>query len=291
MANTKLIVNLARGSAVCAGTIADRPLPRMKGLMGRPALPAGEGLLLRPAGSIHTAFMRFPIDAVFLDRPLRVVGIAEHVRPWRIAGRRRARAVLELSAGESARLGMQIGDQLALGERSGASALSADGAHASGHDGHPSEHDAHSSETEVAKSNGRPHSAVPEPLSVLVISHDHRFRTMSTFLLSRRGCLVTRTADVNRAAALADRQQVDVIVLDASECAVVVAQAKTDMSRLTRPVGLVVVKEEASGDLEVVAEKASGDLDTGPVVAKWGPLDDLLAAIERAKVDRRRPRP
>ena len=95
----------------------------------------------------------------------------------------------------------------------------------------------------------------------------------------------------NRAAALADRQQVDVIVLDASECPVVVAQAKTDMSRLTRPVGLVVVKEEASGDLEVVAEKASGDLDTGPVVAKWGPLDDLLAAIERAKVDRRRPRP
>ncbi len=91
----------------------------MKGLKGRRSLPAGEGLLLRPASSIHTAFMRFPIDVVFLDRRLRVVGIAEHVRPWRIAGRRGARAVLELSAGESARLDMQIGDQLALRERSG----------------------------------------------------------------------------------------------------------------------------------------------------------------------------
>ncbi len=125
---------------------------------------------------------------------------------------------------------------------------------------------------------------------MLVISHDHRFRTMSTFLLSRRGCVVTRSADVNRAAALADRQQVDVIVLDASECAVVVTQAKTDIRRLARPVGLVVVEEDASGYLKVVAGKASSDLDAGPVVAKWGPLEDLLAAIERAKVDQRKRR-
>jgi uncharacterized membrane protein (UPF0127 family) len=116
--NTKLIVNLTRDNGVCAAEIADRPLSRMRGLLGRRSLPTGKGLLLRPAGSIHTAFMRFPIDVLFLDRRLRVLGVAERVPPWRIAGRRGARAVLELPAGESARLGVEIGDQLALRERS-----------------------------------------------------------------------------------------------------------------------------------------------------------------------------
>jgi uncharacterized membrane protein (UPF0127 family)/CheY-like chemotaxis protein len=272
--NTKLIVNLTRDSAVCEGAIADRPLTRMRGLLGRPALPAGEGLLLRPAGSIHTAFMRFSIDALFLDRRLRVLAIAEEVRPWRIAGRRGARAVLELAAGESARLGVEIGDQLALRERSSAS------------DSFP--HEVTSVEPALARSNGRAHGAVEEPLSVLVISHDHRFRTMSAFLLRRRGCVVTRTADVNRAAELVDRDRVDVIVLDASECPVVVSQATTDIGRLTCPVGLVIVAEEATGDRVVTAERASGDFNGRPVLAKWGPLEELLNAIERAKADRRR---
>ena len=73
----------------------------MRGLLGRRTLPADEGILLRPAGSIHTAFMRFPIDAVFLDRELVVVGIAPELPPWRAAGRKGAHAVLELASGES----------------------------------------------------------------------------------------------------------------------------------------------------------------------------------------------
>ena len=60
--------------------VADRPWPRMRGLLGRASLPAGEGLLLRPAGSVHTFFMRFPIDVVFLDRELEVVGVAAELR-------------------------------------------------------------------------------------------------------------------------------------------------------------------------------------------------------------------
>jgi uncharacterized membrane protein (UPF0127 family) len=94
--------------------VAERPLRRMRGLLGRSALLRDEGLLLRPAPSIHTWFMRFPIDAVFLDRDLRVIDTASAVRPWRFAARRGARAVLELAAGEAARQGIRPGMQLEL---------------------------------------------------------------------------------------------------------------------------------------------------------------------------------
>jgi hypothetical protein len=94
--------------------IADRPLPRMRGLLGRDGLPEGEGLLLRPAGTIHTFFMRFPIDAVFLDRDLVVIGTVEHIGPWGTASRPGARAVLEVSAGTCERLRVKKGDRLLL---------------------------------------------------------------------------------------------------------------------------------------------------------------------------------
>ena len=97
-------------------TIADSPVSRMRGLLGRRDLEPDEGLLLRPAGSVHTFFMRFAIDAVFLDRERRVVRVAEHIRPWRAAGARGARAVLELRAGESARRGISVGDVLDVGD-------------------------------------------------------------------------------------------------------------------------------------------------------------------------------
>jgi uncharacterized membrane protein (UPF0127 family) len=101
------------GGAVCERcTVADGPLTRMRGLLGRRALPSGEGLLLRPAGSIHTFFMRFPIDAVFLDGDRRVVKVVAGLRPWRAAAGGGARAVLELPAGEAGRRGVRAGDQL-----------------------------------------------------------------------------------------------------------------------------------------------------------------------------------
>jgi uncharacterized protein len=105
----------ADGTVVCEKCIvAQTPLTRMRGLLGRTSLAPEEGVLLRPAGSVHTFFMRFTIDAVFLDRDLKVVAIAERLRPWRTAGKRGAKAVLELAAGESARRGVQVGDELEL---------------------------------------------------------------------------------------------------------------------------------------------------------------------------------
>jgi uncharacterized membrane protein (UPF0127 family) len=110
------IVLRGHGVSVCERcVIAQRPLARAKGLLGRKQeLAAGEGLLLKPAPSIHTWFMRFPIDAVFLDRNMSVIAIEEDLRPWRTAGRRGARAVLELRSGESRRRGIKRGDRLSV---------------------------------------------------------------------------------------------------------------------------------------------------------------------------------
>ncbi|HKH30615.1 MAG TPA: DUF192 domain-containing protein [Gaiellaceae bacterium] len=101
------------GVVVCEEClVAATPLTRMRGLLGRSSLPSGQGILLRPAASVHTFFMRFSIDVVFLDDELRVVHIAADLRPWRAAGKRGARAVLELPAGECERRGLRVGDQL-----------------------------------------------------------------------------------------------------------------------------------------------------------------------------------
>jgi uncharacterized protein len=112
MGRAVTIANLD-GPVVCERCLlADSPLRRMRGLLGRKKLDAGQGLLIRPAPAIHTWFMRFAIDAVFLDRELSVLSVRRDLRPWRMAGQRGARAVLELPAGEAERRGIEPGDRL-----------------------------------------------------------------------------------------------------------------------------------------------------------------------------------
>src|SRR3954447_21258135 len=94
--------------------LADRPHTRLRGLLGRSDLPAGQGLWLRPSPSIHTWFMRFPIDVVFLDGEQRVLDVIGELGPWRMAARRGARAVVELASGEAERRGVRPGDRLEL---------------------------------------------------------------------------------------------------------------------------------------------------------------------------------
>ena len=101
------------GSVVCEHCLlAETMFARLRGLLGRSGLAEGEGMLLRPASSIHTAFMRFAIDAVFVDKENRVVKVAPEIRPWRAAACRGARAVLELPAGEAERRGIRPGVSL-----------------------------------------------------------------------------------------------------------------------------------------------------------------------------------
>lgn len=105
------------GRVVCERCeVAQSPVSRARGLLGRTGLSQGEGMLLKPTFSIHTFFMRFPIDVVFLDRDGAVVDVVRRLKPWRAATRIRARAVLELAAGEADRVGVQVGEQLELEE-------------------------------------------------------------------------------------------------------------------------------------------------------------------------------
>jgi uncharacterized membrane protein (UPF0127 family) len=101
------------GTMICARvSLALNPITRMRGLLGRDALAADEGILLRPAGSIHMLFMRFAIDAIFLDRDLVVIDVARGLRPWQVAARRGAKQVIELAEGAADTV--RPGDRLVL---------------------------------------------------------------------------------------------------------------------------------------------------------------------------------
>ena len=93
--------------------IADSYWSRFRGLMGRRTLGEDEGLLIEPCSSIHTMFMRFAIDVIFLDKERRVVKVAT-VPPFRAAVGRGSRTVLEVPAGTAERNGLEVGGALAL---------------------------------------------------------------------------------------------------------------------------------------------------------------------------------
>ena len=85
------------------------------GLMFRRELPAGEGMWITPCNGIHMFFMRFAIDAVFLDRRQRVVRVRAGLRPWRVVPLvLRAHSVLELPAGTVADLALERGEPLSI---------------------------------------------------------------------------------------------------------------------------------------------------------------------------------
>jgi uncharacterized protein len=87
---------------------------RRQGLLGRDGLQAGEALVLAPCSSVHTAFMRFPIDLIFVARDGRVVKTSAAVRPWRIRVAWRAFAVVELPSGIVGRSATKPGDVVEL---------------------------------------------------------------------------------------------------------------------------------------------------------------------------------
>src|ERR671932_2659189 len=97
------------GRVVCERCrVAKTPFARMRGLLGRRGLEEGECLLLRPASSVHTFFMRFPIDVVFLGRDGEVLKVAADLGPGKTTRARGAKAVVELAAGDAARRGIDV---------------------------------------------------------------------------------------------------------------------------------------------------------------------------------------
>lgn len=110
-----MILNARTGEVVAeAIEVADTREARRQGLLGRASMDESSALILVPCFSIHTAFMKFPIDAVFVDRDGVVVHVARNLTPWRIAAAWRAHAVIELPGGCLKGRDIRSGDRLYL---------------------------------------------------------------------------------------------------------------------------------------------------------------------------------
>jgi hypothetical protein len=112
---TILIRNQTRQTVLAShADVADTSEKRRVGLLKHTSLAPGEGLWIAPCESVHTFFMKFPIDLVYLDKRLRVRKVRHAVRPWRLSACLTAHSVLELPAGSVAETGTVAGDELTM---------------------------------------------------------------------------------------------------------------------------------------------------------------------------------
>ena len=108
------IVNKSKNTVIAQDAhLAGTFWTRMKGLLGRQEITAGEALVITKCQSIHMFFMRFAIDAIFVDKQDRVVGLVENIKPFYLSPIFfRSRYVIELQAGTIGRTKTSLGDRL-----------------------------------------------------------------------------------------------------------------------------------------------------------------------------------
>jgi uncharacterized membrane protein (UPF0127 family) len=107
------VTNLTRHTVLAASLeVADNGPKRNKGLLGRERLSPGQGLWIVPCESVHTFFMRFPIDLVYLDREKRIRKLRSKMGPWRLSMCLSAHSVLELPSGTILNTQTERGDTL-----------------------------------------------------------------------------------------------------------------------------------------------------------------------------------
>jgi hypothetical protein len=112
-----VVRNLTRNTCVADKLeVAGSGPKRSKGLLGRAGLGDGEGMWIIPCEAVHTFFMKFPIDLIYLDRKHRVKKVQDSVPAWRISGCLSAHSVLELPAGTIRNTGTVRGDILEIVE-------------------------------------------------------------------------------------------------------------------------------------------------------------------------------
>ncbi|MEO0442414.1 MAG: DUF192 domain-containing protein [Pseudomonadota bacterium] len=87
-------------------------IERMKGLLGTAALTIDQGMWLSACNSIHTFFMGYDLDIVYLDGDQKICRLVSTIKPWRVDFCLRARSVLEIRSGEIDRLGLALGDHI-----------------------------------------------------------------------------------------------------------------------------------------------------------------------------------
>ncbi len=108
------VIQRADGDVICTAQIADSMMTRGVGLLSKKSLPEEEGLLIKPCTSVHTFFMRFPIDILCLDKTNTVVkGV--RMKPNRFSfGGKGSKTVLELPYNSIEKYEIQVGEQLTL---------------------------------------------------------------------------------------------------------------------------------------------------------------------------------
>jgi|TARA_B100000315_G_C14490441_1_gene547328 hypothetical protein len=94
--------------------VADSFFTRLKGLMFRERMPWDEALIFYNSPSIHTFFMKFPIDIVFLDGDMRVIRIARNFEPWGVISCFKSYLTIELPPSKTAEEGLEVGDILEI---------------------------------------------------------------------------------------------------------------------------------------------------------------------------------
>jgi uncharacterized membrane protein (UPF0127 family) len=238
------------GQVVCERcVVADTTFRRLRGLLGRRELSPGDGIVLRPGWSIHTAFMLFPIDVAFVDADQVVVKVVQNLKPFRASVCRGARDVVELAAGEAERRGLKAGDRLAWAAR--------------GVNGRP-----------LAASSSLPEARTDSPtrpIRVLLGTRDEQFLRLAEFLLTRNGFAVETTKKIANAVDLVWRQRLDVVVLDASDSLSEAARTAAAIEALHPQVAVLIVCDDER-------PKPTTGL---PIVEKWEALETLSDDIRR----------
>jgi uncharacterized membrane protein (UPF0127 family) len=109
-----LVNERTRQRLASAVEIAGTSESRRRGLLGRDSLDPSSALVIAPCSAIHTFFMRFAIDVVFVDRGGSVLKIVRDLPPWHMAASLRAYAVIEMTGGSLQQSDVAVGDRLHL---------------------------------------------------------------------------------------------------------------------------------------------------------------------------------
>jgi len=224
-------------------TVADSTGRRLRGLLGKRDLPSGHGVLLRPAWSIHTAFMRFPIDVVFLDQDQIVIKIVPSLPAFKTASCRGAREVVELRAGECERRGLALGDRVAWAARA-------------------------ADETAPLAVAGL---ETERRGAVVLASSDQRYVKLVRFLLDGKGIGVVASVSPDAVADALGGTSPDVVLIDAG--GITEGLRVANVARARRPETAVVLVGENA------AERAPAGMH---VYEKWDDTDGVVAAITEA---------
>jgi uncharacterized protein len=110
-ADRVLIRNLTRNTQIAdRAEVAGTGVKRSRGLLGRKGLEPGEGMWIIPCEAVHTFFMQFPIDLIYLDRKHRIKKVRSNVVPWRFSACLSAHSIVELPAGTIQKSESEKGD-------------------------------------------------------------------------------------------------------------------------------------------------------------------------------------